>query len=945
MTISHLKKPTKFEEKPYLQGWSTRTVLEINNVGCNVDLQNQQLLVNIDPNFWSFTDSNFKTDGSDIRFTTVQNQIIPHYLVKFSRTGHILKAYIKTDVIKHGQKYLFVYYGNPSAISTSDSKIMYRYQPESVTTNLVRFNDSVGNTASNVGSDGGSFDLNGGYTWNTSDMLFDSNKSLTLDGISGYVSKTGMLDSWPSELLDGIWLRFDSITGEQHIFNKINRLKGTDEGDLLRLYKRSDHKLELQLNVGTQNAIFTGTTVLTQGSWNHVCFRYIKRTPNPTFNSFYIEVWLNGNKEILTTGALTIPTVFGNASPFIIGCKVSNVDGATKSNFASITVQDFISENKYPSVEKIGFIAKNQKFYPYNQRSKLVKSNVPEFGGISPTQGGVPFEPVLMWDDNKWKLWYTFLNGTGNFSIWYRETTDITINTNNNWSAPEKVFGEGGSGYSGKASNSSLVKFGNKFYIYYRDSVPAGAGPIWCAESTDGKSFTNRVQVLANAASGFGYGGYFNTEVVYHEGYYWMMVESKAPYRLGWARCLTPNGTFQLYGTNPIPSLIMGTYGNEGGPCLNKIAGKWHLTHHGNVNGVLPMPSFTAYSTDLLNWYRNSDAELISLTEPNEYDQAADNNLRGKIFSLLNYNNPNAKSVIIYNAVNNDNLAVQIQVAVYEADLVHLVTDFNIKISGQKRVWETETNQMIGLGLTNDAATQHAEIVDRRIKDLKGRDNPLYETSDIWDMVFDYHIMIGGNANLHKINAKDPLGASWEYKSGCTHSDKGIIFNGTTDYLDTKLNVSLLPSNDLSFAWHVTEGTPTGFLFGAGHNLGAFGSYNLGYAFNNYALHGQYNTQVVMTTAKPVKGYHAMSRTAANLLTAYMDAMSLGTATAVNTYTSQPNQPIYMGGRSWNGLALNAPLGVQTKVGDFLCARGLTAVQILNNHRSVQAKEKALGRL
>jgi len=141
MQLINLKPQETYSNVPMLSGWSTRNILHIQNVGGNQSVVNAQVPLLITAEYWGFTTANFNNDGSDIRFTTINNTIIPHCLVQFDKTSRLLRAFLKLDLAFKGNQEIFIYYGNSGASSTSDKTILERYQPTSFSTNIVRFNN------------------------------------------------------------------------------------------------------------------------------------------------------------------------------------------------------------------------------------------------------------------------------------------------------------------------------------------------------------------------------------------------------------------------------------------------------------------------------------------------------------------------------------------------------------------------------------------------------------------------------------------------------------------------------------------------------------------------------------------------------------------------------------------------------------------------------------
>lgn len=937
MQLVNLKPQETYNSVSMLSGWSTRNILQVQNVGGNQYISNAQAPLSITAEYWGFTTANFNNDGSDIRFTTTDNTIIPHYLVRFDKTTKVLVAFLKLNLAVKGNQEIFIYYGNAGASTSSDKTILERYQATSFSTSLVRFNEGSGSTSANTGTVGGNYTLNGSYTWQSSDLLGGSTNSLLLDGASAYITKTGINDSWTQGGFMSINVNFTSLTGEQGIFSKVNRLKTSspDEGDYLYFYKRSDNKLGFDVYRGSQNKTYTGVNTVSSGVWNQLFIRwtYKDRQGLGTSVRYKMEVYLNGVLEITTDNTTILPTVSGSIGAWTIGCKRSNIDGTTLSNYLNGAINDHIIESKYPSNAKRDSIFQQRKYIPLDVQSKLIISDLLESGGL--IDAGANGEPCLLWDNNMWRLYYLNIKSAGS-DIRYKEISSISITGTNTWTNDQLI--------KAGANNGIVRKFGSTYYLYYRTA--SGNGPISVATSSDGYTFGSPTTVLANAGSGFGSTGYYNTDVIFNpkDNLYYMYVETRDTtnvYLIGMATCSTPNGTFTLNIVNPTNLLYGNGAGNCGGPSVDVINNKAYMFYHCDPTaGTLPMEGYFASTRldDMFYFDKPNNGNYLKMDRPKEADQAADIIVR----------EGNNEVVMMYNQICNTSLLESyMTVSKYDsAEFIHLVSDFNIIIRGQSRVYETETNTMIGLGLTNEV---QRNVLDRRLKDLKGYYNPNYTTTDLWaSKITAYYAFIGGSATLHKYNLKNVVDSDAAFRlvfTGCTHSNRGIIFNGTSDYANTKVNMaSHTTINDIAASFHIVAAIGSTFAFGAADttNTGLYGNYGFQYAENSYQCYSHAGNGTITTTGQSAIGYNAMSRTTASLLKAYRTGAQVGSSqTFTNPYGVQPSREMYIGCRSLNG----APQAYASfTLADFLLSKGLTDAEILNNYNSNQWKDSQLGR-
>jgi hypothetical protein len=249
-------------------------------------------------------------------------------------------------------------------------------------------------------------------------------------------------------------------------------------------------------------------------------------------------------------------------------------------------------------------------------------------------------------------------------------------------------------------------------------------------------------------------------------------------------------------------------------------------------------------------------------------------------------------------------------------------------------------------GITNP--TQIGAI-NRLVLDLKGFVNPNYPTVNIWDKMKAVYPFVGGTADTHKFNLKDPRDANAAYRitwsvAGVTHSLTGVTFNGQNGYGSTKL----IPSNNLTlysnhislysrtstvmfYAFSTYDDTRGGIALSIlpRRNTNAFEGYNMGSG-----------ASISNTDAS---GFYLNTRTSNTLVTIYKNNtnVSFGTSTAA---TNQPTGVMVLGATSYNA-------GEGTIFGYSLieCAfasigDGLTDTEAANFYTAVQRFQTTLGR-
>lgn len=606
-------------------GWLYFNDIPVDNTG-NLNALNDQVKLSL--NALNFDFGLALSDGADFRFyrgSTLLNHWIEHIDI-FNAT-----IWVKVTGVPPGvSRNIRMYYGNSSATTTSSfSNTMTRFQTsQSNATYVVRFGDGSGSTAANIGSAGGTMSIVGGKTWNSNDIWGESSKSLTLDGSTGYVEKTGLLDSWGTAGSIHLSFTLSSIAADQTIFSKRNRAAagGGDDGDYVQLYfKNSTGKLCLKFSAGSsQKLVLDGTTTLATGTKYTVSL--VWNTKLTDSQGGWMILWMNGIRECDTFNAVSYPPD-GSASPFRIGA-MSNITTGSAETFASFKINDFAVQTEQMYYAKICAVHQWRNHYMIDEKSKWDVSVTPAWGG-DPHYSS---EPFMIYEGGKFLVYYSYYDGS-QFFIRRKETTALIPGTTPTFTNDQLILGHGTGGESGDALRAMVRKFGSTYYMYYRDALLSG--DIVCVTSSDGVAFSSKVTVLPTPGSGFGQYGFFNCDVVDGgDGYYYMTVDELDTgglniYLDGIFRCATPNGTFVPYGTNPKMSMVPGIdqTGLVGGPSMQKIGSNIHIWFGASpvhpATGSLPNDIFRDDSTDWNNW-TPTETPVILRERPQEYDQASD---------------------------------------------------------------------------------------------------------------------------------------------------------------------------------------------------------------------------------------------------------------------------------------------------------------------------------
>ena len=167
----------------YNNNWKYRKKIIINQQAQSVN--NFSFTANIiDGNLSLFT----KTDGSDIVFTDINNNVLPFTIAKFKRSLGELSAIIRTDTSNTQNTEIYMYFGNENAIdqsNTDDALSLYSFvshlssNPEITPYPIEK---SPYNTATTIGTDWDKLQsIKNEYSINGYGMAFKSSEEQGLE--------------------------------------------------------------------------------------------------------------------------------------------------------------------------------------------------------------------------------------------------------------------------------------------------------------------------------------------------------------------------------------------------------------------------------------------------------------------------------------------------------------------------------------------------------------------------------------------------------------------------------------------------------------------------------------------------------------------------------------------------------------------------------------------
>ena len=240
-------------------------------------------------------------------------------------------------------------------------------------------------------------------------------------------------------------------------------------------------------------------------------------------------------------------------------------------------------------------------------------------------------------------------------------------------------------------------------------------------------------------------------------------------------------------------------------------------------------------------------------------------------------------------------------------------------------------------GITN---TTQKDAVNAMVLSLK--------SNSLWTKMLSIYPMVGGTADTHKFNLKNPANTDAAYRlsfnGSWSHTSNGAITNGANTWADTFIqpsNISL-GQNDICLSYYVRNATDRSSLFsilGSGNNGIKF---ELRSEIGNNAYQCLNNYELETGDGNATKtGLLLMSRTASNEYKRY------GRGSLDFTYSATSNAVV-------TGYSINIGCKYQTPASrsEFTAAgcsfaslgNGLTATNVANLNTIVQTYQTALSR-
>jgi len=210
------------------------------------------------------------------------------------------------------------------------------------------------------------------------------------------------------------------------------------------------------------------------------------------------------------------------------------------------------------------------------------------------------------------------------------------------------------------------------------------------------------------------------------------------------------------------------------------------------------------------------------------------------------------------------------------------------------------TNFILASGISDSLQISAIETL---VSDLKAY--------GLWTKMKAIYPFVGGSANSHKFNLKDPRNLDAAYRlvfnGGWTHTNNGAQPNGTTGYADTKLIPSVVISNVDSLS--ISNYSRTQNTSFSGVQIGCYdgtnGQANELNIYQYYSLISkkggsiyQYPTEAVLATETNTRGFQVHSRTSSNIFKLFFNNNLLNTNTTLRS-ASLPIRSLYIGASNW----------------------------------------------
>jgi hypothetical protein len=309
----------------------------------NANLTNASMRLTVSNTDTLVTDGKMQGDCDDTRFTDSNGKVLRFKLVSGCNSASTVYDVLFPTVL-NGSNLAFFYYGNPSAVSASDSSVPDGTVPSGTPSFgseekgpspalYLRFDEGYGATAQDTTSNNNDAAISGA-AWKTKELCLFEN-CLFFDGTDDVVTVTNadsidMDQALAAGMTYQAWVRVNS-DGEGSVGEIFN--KGTNT--YLRISNEGADGMgdvEASLALATSNATATITDGIQLNTWTHIAVAYTDDADDE------ITVYINGVQKGASTNGSGAPAADSNN--LLIG-------GPTTANF-----HGFLDEFKVYPVER-----------------------------------------------------------------------------------------------------------------------------------------------------------------------------------------------------------------------------------------------------------------------------------------------------------------------------------------------------------------------------------------------------------------------------------------------------------------------------------------------------------------------------------------------------------------------------------------------------------------
>ena len=248
-------------------------------------------------------------------------------------------------------------------------------------------------------------------------------------------------------------------------------------------------------------------------------------------------------------------------------------------------------------------------------------------------------------------------------------------------------------------------------------------------------------------------------------------------------------------------------------------------------------------------------------------------------------------------------------------------------------------------GITNSVQMR---AIDTLVTSLK--------SAGIWTKMKAIYPFVGGTANSHKFNLKDPrdLDAAYRlvFSGGWTHNSTGALPNGSNATADTRLNTkNVLTPNNLSIGLYtntnrVADTSPSRIAYGNSDNTTTYTPLTQFYlrTSTNQLLSdlGDYNYGRVAGANTSTAGFYVNTRISSTSNKTFKSGVLFGSSTTNNTTNTLPNSNLFIASFNDGGFVRVSFETINYQF--FHISDGLTDAEAANFYNAVQTYQIALGR-